>query len=652
MANPVEPAPATDPGPRWLAAALGTVAGLVLVGPGLRRGLLLNLDLAAPPELRVPPGTWGLGPALTQRVPLGTIEAAIGVLLGGPLTVKLLIVATVAVAYAGMERLARPASALARHGVALAYAVGPFAATRLAVGHLNVAWAVATLPWALPTLLRPSRSTRRTFLALLVLGLGGTASAVLGLGVVAVGLAVDGRRRVLAVGWTALLASLPWLVPNVVVLAQGASVVGADPFRTDVPGPAGALRLVAGSGFWIPGLQVGGTGLVAMAAGTALLGLAAFGWRRFDPDLRTPATVVAAAGLLLAVASAAPGLRTGWDALSDGPLGAPLREGQRFLVLWLVVALPLAALGADHLARRASAALAPTVAAVPLALGLALTAPAAFGAQGAFEPRHLPSGWAGAEAQVRAHPGTTLVLPWHLYYTASFADDRNVLNPGPDVLGGDTISSYDPEEGDSGQEQLDTRPAEAERILDGYRKGRPGAARLAALGVRWVFVPLEYDWSVSGKALADDPGLRPVPVGDRVLLYEVRGWAGPLRTPTGGRADVPATFAPFRTVPRSGGTWAFPGTGGWLRGTEGVEVTDLGLLRVPAGSGPLWYWPAVPILLGDLVALAWVARLAGAWIGDLRAARPAPEPTPTATGAGDAPTAPPPEPEPGRTATT
>ncbi len=618
VANTVEPAPATDSDPRWLAPVLGIVAGLVLVGPGLRRGLLLNLDLSATPVLRVPPGTWGLGPALTQRVPLGTIEAAIGVVLGGPLTVKLLIVAMVAVAYAGMERLARPASALARHGVALIYALGPYAATRLAVGHLNVAWAVAALPWALPTLLRPSRSTRRTFVAVLVMGLGGAASAVLGLTIVAIGLVVDPRRRVLAVGGTTLLASLPWLVPNVVVLAQGASVVGADPFRTDVPDLGGALRVAAGSGFWIPALQVGGTGMVAVAAGLVLIALAACGWRCFDADLRVPATVVAATGLLLAAASALPGLRAGWDVLSDTPLGAPLREGQRFLVLWLVVALPLAALGADHLARRVSAAFAPTVAAVPLALGLMLAAPAAFGAQGAFEPRHLPSGWTGAAAEVRAHPGTTLVLPWHLYYTASFADHRNILNPGPDVIGGDTISSYDTEEGDGGQEQLDTRPAEAARILDGYRKGRPGAAALADLGVRWVFVPLEYDWSVSGKALADDPGLREVPVGDRALLYEVRDWSGPLRTPAGGSAEVPATFAPFRSVPDTGGTWAFPGTGGWLHGTEPVEVTEAGLLRVPAGSGPLWYWPAVPILLGYLIALGWVVRLAWARFGDRR----------------------------------
>nr|MBA3282442.1 hypothetical protein [Acidimicrobiia bacterium] len=192
-----------------------------------------------------------------------------------------------------------------------------------------------------------------------------------------------------------------------------------------------------------------------------------------------------------------------------------------------------------------------------------------------------------------------------------------ILNPGPDVIGGDTISSFDPEVG-GGEEQLGTRPAEATKILDQYQAGRAGADRLAELGVRWVFLPQEYDWAVAGLAMADDPGLSPVPVGDRVLLYEVEGWRGPLRTPLGRSAPVNGPVAPLRTAPDSGGTWAFPGTGGWLRGLERVPVNRAGLLEVPTGSGPLWYWPAVPILLGDIAALAGLA-----WA--LRTSRPTTE---------------------------
>jgi hypothetical protein len=586
------------------------VAGLVLLGPGMGSGPLLNLDLVAPPELRVPPGIWGLGPALTQRVPLGALEAWVGALIGGPQAVKLLIVASVAAAFAGMERLARPASPLVRYGAALVYAVGPFTATRVAVGHLNLLWAIAVLPWILPTVLRPSRSVRRTLIALAVLGLGGTAAGVLGLLVTAIGLACEERRRVGTVAGVAVVASLPWLLPNLVVLGLGASVGARDAFATDADGPLGLARLLAGGGFWVPANQVGGRGVGAVLAGVAITAAAVAGRRMLPAPTRRAAVATAVVGLVLSAASSVPGLRAAWDAAAASSVGAPLREGQRFLVLWLVVALPAAAHGADRLARAVPPRLALTASAIPLALGLVLAAPAAWGAGGALEPRTLPPGWVGAAKVVADEPGTTLVLPWHLYYTASFADGRNILNPGPDVLGGDTISSYDPEIG-GGQEQLDTRPREAADVLEGYRQGEPGAERLADLGVRWVFVPLEYDWSVSGQALADDPGLRAVDVGEGARLYEVRDWSGEIRTPDGSGGDVGGPIAPLRRAPSAGGTWAFPGTSGWLRSFEQVPVTRAGLLEVPAGDGPLWYWPAALIALGNLTTIG--ATVVAAW---------------------------------------
>lgn len=612
--DPAPPPPSSpDPVPlaeRWLPPALGLVVGLVVLGPGMGSGPLLNLDLAALPELRVPPGMWGLGPALTQRVPLGAMDAWIAVVLGGPLTVKVLIVVAVATAYAGMERLARPASAVARHGVALVYAAGPYTVTRAAIGHLNVLWAVAVLAWVLPTLLRPSAALRRTFVALFVLSLGGAASAVLGLTVVAIGLATEPRRRPARVAGVAVVASLPWLVPSVVVMVLGASVGGAGSFATEVHGLLGVGSVLAGGGFWVPLNQVGGEGPVAVVGGLALTGLAVLGFRSRPQGTRLGLVAVAVVGLVLALASAVPVASSVWDVVVASPIGAPLREGQRFLVLWLVVALPAAALGADRVAARLGTALQPAATAVPLALGLALAAPGAFGAEGAFRPRRIPAAWDAAAAAVADRPGTTLVLPWHLYYRASFADDRTILNPGPDVIGGDTISSFDPEVG-GGQEQLDRRVRDASQILGRYRQGRPAADRLVELGVRWVFVPQESDWSVAGLAMADDPGLRPVPVGEGVLLYEVAGWHGPLRAPGQPDAGVPSMVAPLRSAPASGGLWAFPGTGGWLRGLTPVPVTRAGLLQVPAGSGPLWYWPAVPVLVGDATALAglgWALR--------------------------------------------
>ena len=84
---------------------------------------------------------------------------------------------------------------MARVTAGLLWAAGPFSLTRLGVGHLNLLWVVAVLPWVLPTLARPSVDLRRTFLGSLALAVGGPAAGTLGLVVVAVALAVEGTGR-------------------------------------------------------------------------------------------------------------------------------------------------------------------------------------------------------------------------------------------------------------------------------------------------------------------------------------------------------------------------------------------------------------------------------------------------------------------------
>ena len=59
--------------PWWVA---GIALGLLVLGPGLGPGPLLNLDLLVTPSIPVPNGIFGLGPALTQRVPFFAILAA------------------------------------------------------------------------------------------------------------------------------------------------------------------------------------------------------------------------------------------------------------------------------------------------------------------------------------------------------------------------------------------------------------------------------------------------------------------------------------------------------------------------------------------------------------------------------------------------
>src|SRR4051812_8690038 len=145
----------------WLA---GVALALLVLGPALGPGSLLNLDLVLTPIIPVPRGVWALGPELSRRVPLGMFVAWASVLTSGPFVGKVLLVASLGSAFAGVYRLSSGAGTLARVGAGLFYAAGPFTLTRVSVGHLGLVAAMGVLPWAAPVLLRPADDLRRTFL--------------------------------------------------------------------------------------------------------------------------------------------------------------------------------------------------------------------------------------------------------------------------------------------------------------------------------------------------------------------------------------------------------------------------------------------------------------------------------------------------------
>ncbi|HWJ97656.1 MAG TPA: hypothetical protein VNQ33_05810, partial [Acidimicrobiales bacterium] len=264
--NPALPAPergAVDPPPGWRLPAwwpwgVGLLLGLVVLGPGLSGGSLLSLDLLVTPDIPVPNGMYGLGPALSQRVPLFAVLGLGSAVIGGPAITKLLIVAFLATGFAGAAHLARvlaPAGmrvgAWGQLAAGLLWAAGPYALTRTGVGHINLLWVVAVLPWVLPRLCRPADHLPSTYLAALALALGGPGGGTLGIAAAAVALVVQPRPRrfvrpVLAVAVPQLL----WVLPTAVLLWAGAGVTGATGFPTRADGVGGWPSLLTGAGFW------------------------------------------------------------------------------------------------------------------------------------------------------------------------------------------------------------------------------------------------------------------------------------------------------------------------------------------------------------------------------------------------------------------
>lgn len=635
--------------PVWWPWAVGFLVGLVVLGPGLSGGSLLSLDLLVTPHIPIPNGVFGLGPALSQRVPLFAVLGLGSMVVGGPVATKAFIVVCAASAFAGAARLARRlgppdvvVGAAGQVAAGLLWAAGPYALTRTAVGHINLLWAIAVLPWALPRLCRPAQHLPSTFLASLAMAVGGPGGGTLGIAIAVLSLLLQPRPRRWARPAVAIgVPHLVWVAPTAVLLWAGAGVTGAGGFATTAKGVFGWPAVAAGGGFWRGDFQIGAHGAVGALCGLVLLGLAAVGGRRSVrfhgvASWQGAAAVVAGVGLALAVASAVPGVRSVYGWLSDLPLGAPLRESQRFLALWLVWACPVASVGAASLAASLASRRAPStgsaepelsapgvvarsrpvavlVAALPVLLAVVMTAPGWWGVQGHLDPVQYPAGWALARAEIARHPGTVVALPWDEYPVLAFAGGRQAFNPVPDYLGGDVISSYDPlfDRSRPSQEQVDRRAVEVDALARRIRAGQPVSAALADLGVRWV-VLVHEDGHERYAALADDLGLRRALSLPDVDLYEVTGWTGRAVGPDGAGYGLRRPIPPLiRTSAPAGSVLDVSGAPGWLQGWSAVRVTDDGRLQLPGGSRTVWFWPAPVLVVLDLglaVAAIWCIR--------------------------------------------
>jgi hypothetical protein len=575
----------------WVAGAGGA---LVVLGPFLRAGALLGLDLAVLPSLRVSDGVFGLGPSLPRRGLWLVGASLLSHVLGGPRAVTLLLGLAMTLGFVGVTRLARGAPAVAQAGAGVLYAFGPFVMTRIGVGHLSLVIAMGVLPWALPALLQPAVDLRRTFRWGLALAIAGPFGGGLALATVAVGVLYETSRRIAAVA-IAVASQAVWWVPLVVVSLAQRPGVGADStqFVTDAGGVLGLPRLLAGDGFWARTEQVGlHDALLTALAGVALLGLAVLGHRAFPASIRRPLATLAVVGLVGAAASELPGLAWGAGWLTRVPPFTALREGQRLLPLTLVWLAPAVALGAARAATGAAPAVASARRVLPLALALVLAGPGFWGAGGRLAAVDVPAEWTAARAAVAGEPGTVLALPWHEHVSLSVAGGRRVLDPLPDLFPGDILASTALEAGAGSYEDVDARQTAMDAVLTTNAALSP---QLPGFGVRWVALLPGVDPSVDAQ-LAADTGLEVRVDGPALRLYRVRSWVGAV---VDDRADAVASSVlapPLARVDASGpATWHRSGGWGWMRGWHAGHQDANGELTLPAGKGLVWYWPAIVV---------------------------------------------------------
>lgn len=620
----IVPESTTVPGPqpaqarRWDRAwpwCAGTALAVVVLGPALSMRPVFALDATFVARIPVPSGVWGLGPELPRRVPLGVGLAWASTILGavaGPLLLGLALV----VAFVGAARLVAGSPWAVRLAAGLLFAASPLMLTRVGAGQWTAVAPFAVLPWALPTLLAPGDALPRTFLWAAALGATGSVGGTLAVIVVSVGVLGERRRASLLGAVAVAVAQLPWLLPALIVQSVDARPAGSEVFATRAHGLVGALGLFAGHGFWRAPSQVGGDTTPGVALlGLGLLGLALVGAPSLPRLWRWRAAALAATGLVLALAGAVPGVGDAYGWLSRTAVGAPLREGQRFVVLILVWLAPAAALGAARLAGDRGRFPAWATLAVPAAAAVVLAGPGAWGVGGRLEPSSLPSDWRRARQIVVKDPGPLLALPYVRYLDLPTAGGRRVLNPVPDYFGGDVLSSSDPQAGPASasgyRERADPREptvlAALTRALGPERSSGSLSDALAGAGVRWVVLLHAADWKAYA-GVVGDPGLVPVVRGGSLDLLEVAGWKASVVDDAGAGVGRRPLVAPLEHLDASpAALWAQPAEPGWMRGTHAAGRSASGLVRLPAGRGLLWFWPAAAVITGDALIVACVA---------------------------------------------
>lgn len=475
----------------WIVAIVsGAAASIQTFGSGL----LLNWDQVIGPTIPVPPGFWGLGSELPRRVPFYGPLAAVSGLIGGPNTVAILMWIIVVVACLGVVRLC--GGGVVGIALGVVYGLSPFLLSRLAIGHLPLAAAVALLPHAVIDL----RDVQRRRLWAVVFGLTGSSGTLLGL--VPLTIAVmrhesgSQRTRSMAV----LMASqMPWVVPGIVVLAgDGALPASASAlFRTRLDGLLGAARAVAGGGLFLTGEDVAARSpLPAAVLGLVLL-LGVVGLARkvratdSSSGLQTDLVWMAFAGAALFLVPTLPGVAQVWDVVLIGPL-AIIRETHKF---WPLFALPLIVgvarvLETDRERQRVAGRSAAVALAV-LTIGASWSG--LWGADGRLRPQPESAALAEIRAALAGEDHVVLALPWERYGPSVLADGRTVLEPAPWLVEGEVIASGRAFLTTDSDERASERGDAFAVIDERLRAGSEVADDLRALGVDRVVVLGSFD---------------------------------------------------------------------------------------------------------------------------------------------------------------
>jgi len=489
----------------WRPLAAYLILALVILGPTLRPGYILTLDMVFTPNMHL----WIIPAWLVQKLMLVAIFTAAGL---------------------GLHRLAPTKNSVARYAAGLFYVLNPFTYERLMAGQYLVLAGYALLPWLLVAILawlKKPGLRQAVPVALITAAIGFLSLHTFGFAAIIIALAAllalwRARRTPTALGNLLLSAALiagltgaassPWLVPLLTGHSQtSASIAGFDTrhflsFRTQgdahlgVPGNVLALY-----GFWGERndwytLPKSPYWLLLLAA---LLALVATGvtaaWRtRKAPTALLLAILILGWVLAQGIMDNPFALLNNW-LLEHLPFYRGYREPGKFIALVALAEAYFLAPGVAALLnwlRQKRPSLIPTAAALALVLPVLYTPTMLLGAGGQLTSTDYPADWYALNRTLAAEHSQTkiLVLPWHQYLYCDFAG-RLIANPSSGFFGPRAIQGDNAEIGlIYTQNPNPTSTFIEQKILDSQSGRTDLAPRLATLNVQYVLLEKTADY--------------------------------------------------------------------------------------------------------------------------------------------------------------
>lgn len=424
-------------------------------------GYVLSYDAVAVPEQSLQPWMWGASEAPPRSVPQDAVIAVADNFIPGGVLQRAMLLAALVLAGTGIMRLMAARALPEQFLAAGAFVWSAYVVERAVIGHWGLLLAYAVMPWVVRACARIRQGSMSSMGAAgLWVALGSltpTGGLMLCLICVAVlvvpAAAAPFRRRLLTLGLVTTL-QLPWITAGILSAGAGGAS-GSEVFALRADGPGGfagpILSALTGGGIWnadvVPASRTGWY----LAVGTvALVGLATGGFphiRMVLGDCTKPICALALMGLGWATLTAlAPSVSAEIMAVPGGGL---LRDGQKWLALWMLPFSVCVGLGGGRILGLIRLDLRVLVAA-GLALLPALLIPDAVWAFGnRLAPVAYPADWDQVQRTLassqqtggESSSGDVVSLPWVPFRAYDWNDRRVCLDPSPRYLDGGALTS-------------------------------------------------------------------------------------------------------------------------------------------------------------------------------------------------------------------